>query len=522
MQPDTFELTEQGVKLNGSDGSKGGVTGYKHPFTTPTEGGFPHYFVKWWAAQQASGNDKTLLKEVSALGVFFWHKTSIFDATKSHMKSTKPKLGRKMKASEAGVYELFTEQYSDSYVLMSLILILMDQCASAPPDVLKHDLFEPLSVESNYRLPLWYPQEFIDGLGRLGEKHSLRGWTEGAHTLPLEAMVGLAPTIVTLLTMEPHPVAELDDEEEASGIGTGGAPSSATRKRSRAADTAEGGAAGTEGGAAASTAGAAAAMEEDAADGAASGGGGGEDEPAAAAQAAVASEPELSGEPELFGLRESFVSLCLAHYQRQGVHGHALLQKLLGAMSALIEQSQSSRLGWLRTHFLDVVVQRIEPVQPLPPVEKNSPEYGRMLESLTKLEDELLAAHDAAHESTLKHEGLLSKVSKKQKEYAAALDELLASEEENEPLKLKVQQLTLEVSRHRQVIDDATDPLPPPPVTQPPITQPPITPSPGTPAAGTSAANLASASGGAGAASSASSASASAVAGGSGELSAGW
>ena len=271
----------------------------------------------------------------------------------------------------------------------------------------------------------------------------------------------------------------------------------------------------------AGTASADAAMEEEAVDGAASPGGG-EEMAATAAQAAVASEPfdepEL-GEPELFGLRESFVSLCLAHHQRQGVHGHALLQKLLGAMSALIEQSQSSRLGWLRTHFLDVVVQRIEPVQPLPPVEKNSPEYGRMLESLTKLEDELLAAHDAAHESTLKHEGLLSKVSKKQKEYAAALDELLASEEENEPLKLKVQQLTLEVSRHRQVIDDATDPLPPPPVTQPPITQPPITPSPGTPAAGTSAANLASASGGAGAASSASSASASAVAGGSGELS---
>ena len=267
----------------------------------------------------------------------------------------------------------------------------------------------------------------------------------------------------------------------------------------------------------AGTASADAAMEEEAVDGAASPGGG-EEMAATAAQAAVASEPfdepEL-GEPELFGLRESFVSLCLAHHQRQGVHGHALLQKLLGAMSALIEQSQSSRLGWLRTHFLDVVVQRIELVQPLPPVEKNSPEYGRMLESLTKLEDELLAAHDAAHESTLKHEGLLSKVSKKQKEYAAALDELLASEEENEPLKLKVQQLTLEVSRHRQVIDEATDP--PPPVTQPPITQPPITPSPGTPAAGTSAANLASASGGA--ASSASSASASAVAGGGGELS---
>ena len=91
-----------------------------------------------------------------------------------------------MKASEAGVYELFTEQYSDSYVLMSLILILMDQCSSASPDVLKHDLFEPLNAESNYGLALWYPQEFIDGLGRLAEKHSLRGWTEVvAHTLPL-------------------------------------------------------------------------------------------------------------------------------------------------------------------------------------------------------------------------------------------------------------------------------------------------------------------------------------------------
>ena len=227
VDAETFELTAAGVSVNakaaeGQRGS-GGVTGYKHPFTSPADGSFLFYFLEWWKEQEASENDKKLLKEVSALGVFFWNKTGIFDAAKGQKRSTKPKLGGKMQPRDTSVYDLFADQYSDSYFLTSLILILMDQCSSAPPDVLKHDLFEPLNAESNYGLALWYPQEFIDGLGRLAEKHSLRGWTEGvAHTLPLEAMVGLGPTIVTLLTMQPHRVApslaaELAAEEEASG-----------------------------------------------------------------------------------------------------------------------------------------------------------------------------------------------------------------------------------------------------------------------------------------------------------------
>ena len=150
-----------------------------------------------------------------------------------------------------------------------------------------------------------------------------------------------------------------------------------------------------------------------------------------------------------------------------------MLENLLGRIAAILERSQSSRLGWLKTHFLDVVAQRQEPNEPLPRVERNSSEFGSMLESLTKLEGELAAAKEAVHDSVLKHEGLLAKVSKKQKEYSAALDELQASEEENKPLKLKVQQLTRDVTRHREAIDQATEPParpdpPPPPLTPAP------------------------------------------------------
>ena len=360
--------------------SKGTVTGFlvKEGYNEAAKGGIPHAVIEWWRACTPEQRE-ALKTEATQLSVHLWNETEVFSAAKAHggrrsgagaatLKPCLSKLGSKNPTpSVAAVHDAFAEQYSDAYILMACVLMLLDDLASAPSDVLASSIFEG-KLPPDHKLQVWYASDLLFELAQLapGNLAALAG------DMPPESLWDFGPTLLTLLTMEPDRPApkpageeeEREGEDSEDGKESGDGDGARASKRARTKTSSSQAAAGASG-AAAGGGGGGGGGDDD-------GGGGGNDEE----EMADKLDEELILPEFLSGLRKDFVEVCLTHYGRQGPGGHPLLAQLLGVLADAIASRPASKLGWLKDHLLDVVTPRVVLEETLPsPVVRDSLEY---------------------------------------------------------------------------------------------------------------------------------------------------
>ena len=179
LDPDLCAISPADMPDLMKKNSKGTVTGFlvKEGYNEAAKGGIPHAVIEWWRACTPEQRE-ALKTEATQLSVHLWNETEVFSAAKAHggrrsgagaatLKPCLSKLGSKNPTpSVAAVHDAFAEQYSDAYILMACVLMLLDDLASAPSDVLASSIFEG-KLPPDHKLQVWYASDLLFELAQL-------------------------------------------------------------------------------------------------------------------------------------------------------------------------------------------------------------------------------------------------------------------------------------------------------------------------------------------------------------------